>query len=226
MAAEFVSILQENLSKLTRRSRGDIWVALNDAVHAHRMEHFRWDVVATKHSFMPGAVLESQHAKIVEDWASYDIGLHLIVGVFDDLGMAHIFHVGSSYDEHGHMLPGLVHGHAFPGHWAIGAGAYNASFWLNFRNQQLGLNPKQSAYHAYEAKVMASTAPTVNSNLDLLIAFANRYYLLTQEKPTADGCPVSIPELKKMFKKYGPQGTNSLGHAKLGMFNKKAAGAK
>jgi len=79
----------------------------------------------------------------------------------------------------------------------------------------LGLNPKQSAYHAYEAKIMAAKAPTVNNNLEMVIASADGHYLITEEKPTVDGCPVSLPELKSMFPKYGPQNTNALGHQKI-----------
>jgi hypothetical protein len=123
--------------------------------------------------------------------------------------MALLYYVGQYSD-----VPGWVHPCEFPGFATIGSGATNANFWLNFRQQQLGLNPRQSAYHAYEAKVMASKAPTVNRNLELVIAFADRHYLLTEENTAMDGCPISMPEMNSMFKKYGPQETNDLGHIK------------
>ena len=97
-------------------------------------------------------------------------------------------------------------------YWSIGSGADNANSWLNFRGQQFGLNPRQSAYHGYEAKIMASMAPTVNKNLDLIVAFTDRHYILTAEKPEAEGCPVSLPDLKSWYKKFGPQDSNELGH--------------
>ena len=209
LASEVVSMFQRKMSNLPERSHGNIWNALNEAVHDHRMEHFRWDVVAARHSFSPGAVLQSQHDKLIEDWQSYDPGLQMIVGTFDDSSMALLYYVGQLYD-----VPGWVHSCEFPGFATIGSGATNANCWLNFRHQQLGLNPRQSAYHAYEAKVMASKAPTVNRNLELVIGFADRHYLLTEENAAMDGCPISMPEMKSMFKKYGPQETNELGHIK------------
>jgi hypothetical protein len=175
--------------------------------------------------FMPGKLLEEQHPKVMEDWQQYDVGLWMIVGTFHDCGTALLYQVGQFWDASGQsVMPGLVHSYAYPGYATIGTGGVNANFWLNFRQQHLGLNPRQSAYHAYEAKVMAAKAPTVNDNLEMVVAFADRHFVLTAEKPEVDDCPISLTELKSMFNKYGPQDTNELGHKKQLGKQKKAAG--
>lgn len=214
MASELVSMFDQKYSELSPRTHGGIWTILNDIAHGHRAEHFSWDVIRTRYTPFPGQILESQQNKLLEEWQAYDYGLCLLLGTFNDAGMAHLYEVGAIRDEYG-VIKGLVRPHLFPGHWAIGSGSYNATQWLNFRNQQLGLHPVQSAYHAYEAKIMASQAPTVNRNLEVVVATASGHYVLTEEHPELPGCPVSIPELKKMFKRYGPRDTNPSGHQSM-----------
>jgi hypothetical protein len=214
MAAEVVSLFDEQYSALTPKTHGGIWSTLNDIAHRLRAEHFSWDVIRTRYTPLPGQILESQQSKLLEEWQAYDYGLCVLLGTFDHRGMAHLYEVGAIRDEYG-AIKGLVRPHLFPGHWAIGSGAYNATQWLNFRNQQLGLHPVQSAYHAYEAKIMASQAPTVNRNLEVVVAYADRHYFLSQEHPEVSGCPVSIPQLKKMFKQYGPRDANAIGHPSM-----------
>ena len=43
MGAEVVSIIHDKFAKLTKRTHGEIWNALNEAMHEHRIDHFRWD---------------------------------------------------------------------------------------------------------------------------------------------------------------------------------------
>jgi len=59
---------------------------------------------------------------------------------------------------------------------------------------------------------MATQCPTVNKNLEVIIASRAKNYLLNAEFPETDGCPVSLPELGQFFKEYGPRNTNALGH--------------
>jgi hypothetical protein len=205
--SEVISLLKQELKELPSRRHGLIYEALNKAVHEHRMNHFRWDIIATRYSFTPGAILESQQQAVVDEWQQYDSGIQLLVSVFHHSGLALLFYVGRIDG-----VNGWVHSCQFPGYFTIGTGGYNALSWLHFRRQQLGLNPKQSAYHSYEAKIMGSSAPTVNKRLDIGVAFADQHYLLTEEHPEADGCPISLTELVKMYEKYGPQDTNDLGH--------------
>lgn len=213
MASEVISLFKQELAQKTpeaSRTTGDIWDALNRAVHAHRMMHFRWDVIAPNYMFTEGTMFESDHPKVIKDWQEYDPGIQLLVGTFHPSGVALLYYIGQFEGT-----PGWVFNCQFPGYCTIGTGAYNANMWLNFRHQQFGLNAKQSIYHAYEAKVMANMTPTVNTNLEAVIAFADRHYLLTDEKPTVDGCPISLSELRSMFREHGPQDTNKLGHQKI-----------
>jgi hypothetical protein len=206
-ASEIISVFKQELAQIPSRTLGNVWEALNRAVHEHRMAHFKWDCLVPKYSFTPGAIFESQHQNVVNDWQQYDSGTSLLISVFHHSGIALLFLVGPVQGT-----DGWVHSCQYPGYWAIGSGAQNAVSWLNFRCQQLGLSPKQSIYHAYEARVMANMAPTVNRDVEMLVAFANRHYVLTAEKPEIEGCPISLPELRSLYEKLGPQNTNELGH--------------
>lgn len=209
IASEVTSIFKQEMSKIPIESRmsGHVWDALNFAVHQVRIMHFKWDVLAPKYMFTTGEMFEGDHQNAVNDWQQYDLGVELLVGTFHRSGIALLYYVGKLEGNYGSVFPCQ-----FPGYWAIGAGKYNAMSWLNFRHQQLGLHPRQSSFHAYEAKVMANMAPTVNENVDMVIAFADKHYILTTREPERDGCPISLKELKEMYKKYGPQDTNPLGH--------------
>jgi len=203
---EIISLFKLNLAKVPARTHGNIWDALNKAVYEHLQGHFAWDVLAPKYVFAAGTVFESQKDNVTKEWQDYDPPIAMLIGTFHENGKPLLYLV--ERDDNG----AWVHLFPYPGHVAIGAGARNANFWLTFRDQHFGMNPKQSAYHAYEAKIMASRAPTVNSNTEIVIAFSDRHYVITAEKPTTDGCPVSLEELRNLYVKYGPQNTNELGH--------------
>jgi len=206
-ASEVISIFQQELKSLEKRNFGGIWHSLNVAVHEHRRSHFHWDCLVPKYAFQDGTLLESQQQNVIQDWQQYDSGIEMLVSVFHPNGSPLLFLVGP-VDGNG----GWVHPCQYPGYWAIGSGARNAISWLNYRQQQLGLRPLQSTYHAYEAKLMSSMAPTVNKNTEIAVAFADREYVLRADRPEVEGCPVSLPELTELYKKYGPQNTNALGH--------------
>lgn len=216
-ASEVISIFQQELPRIPKRNLGNIWQALNIAVHEHRMAHFKWDCLVPRYLFTPGAVFESQHQNIVNDWQQYDSGIAMLVSVFHESGIPLMFFVGPVEGD-----SGWVHSCQYPGYWAIGAGAQNAISWLNFRKQQLGLRPLQATYHAYEAKIMAEMAPTVNRNIEMVVAFSDREYVLRADRPEIEGCPVSFSELKKLYKEYGPQDTNALGHSPMRSVSRKS----
>jgi hypothetical protein len=206
------SLVKQNLANLKQRTHGPIWGAINGAVHDALMTHFEWDVLRPKYVFSPGTVFEGQRENVTAEWQNYHPSLEMLIGTFHQNGMALLYLVNRFEGSHA-----WVHLCQYPGHMAIGSGAYNAEFWLNFRNQQLGNSPRQSAYHAYEAKRMAAAAQTstVNTNIDMALAFADRHYILTDEKPEAEGCPFSLTELKAMYPQYGPQSTHELGHQSM-----------
>jgi hypothetical protein len=205
-ASEVISIFQQELVKLPKRNLGNIWQALNVAVHEHRMAHFKWDCLVPRYSFTPGAIFEAQHQNVVNDWQQYDSGIEMLIAVFNDW-LPLLFLVSPLQG-----VNGWVHSCQYPGYWAIGTGAQNAISWLNYRQQQLGLRPLQSTYHAYEAKIMAEMAPTVNKSVEMVVAFSDREYVLRAERSEIEGCPVSLSELKKLYEEYGPQDTSPLGH--------------
>jgi hypothetical protein len=194
------------------RMHGSIQRALNTAVISHRREHFVWDVVNVRIPPTNSTEASAQQiARISESWQSYDVGAEVLVGTFDDEGMALLYYLGRIPD-----LEGLVHLYQFPGHTAIGSGCYNASVWLNYRRQRLGLNIAQSALHAYEASEFAASSPTVNKDVEILIATANKAFHLSRESPSDPECMVSLPWLRSMARKHAPRKTDSLGFGGLG----------
>jgi hypothetical protein len=201
------SLVKDNLAKLPERTHGPIWGAINSAVQDVLMSRFQWDVLRPKYVFSPGTIFDSQRENITAEWQAYHPHLQMLIGTFHQNGTALLYLVGRYENSHA-----WVHLCQYPGHMAIGTGAYNAEFWLKFRSQQLGNNPKQSAYHAFEAKTMAAKAPTVNANIDMVLAFADRHYVITDEFPEPNGCPFSLTEMRELYKKYGPQNTVELGH--------------
>jgi hypothetical protein len=208
LCSDVGSLIKQNVGKLPERSHGHIWEAINKAVHEALMARFHWDVLVPKYVFTPGTIFESQRENLTADWQQYNPDLEMLIGTFHETGIALLYRIGRFYGSFA-----WVHACQYPGHMTIGTGGPNAEFWLNFRNQQLGNNPMQSAYHAFEAKRMAASAPTVNKNIDLVMAFADRHYILSDEKPEVEGCPFSLAELVAMYPKYGPQSTYGLGHA-------------
>jgi hypothetical protein len=229
MASELVPMFIANIKALPKRTHGGITEGLNIAVHGHRTQHFKWDIMAQRYSFLhpsPQGMIPltpNSEPKILEDWQAFDVGAEMIVGTFDETGQALLYSIGPQYDKNG-AVQGLVHLHEFPGHWSIGTGAYNANFWLNYRQHTLGRSIRQSAYHAYEAKIMASKSPTVNDNIEIVVATLEKSWLLTKETPEREGCEVSLLELEKMFNKYGPQNTHDLGYKTNPVTSRKSAG--
>jgi hypothetical protein len=71
---------------------------------------------------------------------------------------------------------------------------------------------------------MASKSPTVNDNIEIVVATLEKSWLLTKETPEREGCEVSLLELEKMFNKYGPQNTHDLGYKTKPVTSRKSAG--
>lgn len=204
MGAELFPLIREELRTLKSRTHGSIWRALNAAVHKHRSDHFQCDVIMTKYA-IGGQILSDQQEAMVREWAEFDAGVQMLLGAFDEEGFARLYCIarfdGSS---------ALVHPIAFPGFCCIGTGSYNANVWLNYRHQHLGLNIKQSALHVYESSLMASSAPTVNDDVEMLIATKEHSYYCARQVSTPD-CELSLKELARIAKKYGPKSTDDLG---------------
>jgi len=118
--------------------------AINRAVHGHRAEHFKYDVLLTKYSLSEGTMLVPQ-ILLLTNGKRYNSHVAMIVGTFDENGQALLYVI--KYPYYG---GGWVDLASFPGYSCIGAGDVNANFWLNYRKQNLGLSIRQSIYHTYE----------------------------------------------------------------------------
>ena len=205
IASEVFSLIREHFEDIKGpRTHGNLWRAISYAVHKHQSEHFQHDVVLTQHA-IGTQVLEREHDQMMASWRRYDPGYQVILGTFDDQGSAILYFVGLLEGQ-----KGRVHLIQFPGHCAIGTGAYNASFWLNYREQNFGMPLRQCALHAYEACLMASSAPTVNSKPDILIANHSEAFCFSKERPPVGESPISFAELESLAKRYGPRSTRSL----------------
>jgi hypothetical protein len=201
---------------LPTRSHGAFQAALNRCVLAHRSQHFQYDIVGPRHMITPGQIPPEEHDRIMEEFQAYDAGAELLVGTFDDDGQAFLYHVGMISNSYG-----LVQLFEFPGYYAIGTGSYNAVTWLNHRRQVLGYSVRQSSYHAYEAKKMAERSPTVNDDIEMVIATPNGSFQLMRDrevvargKENAERCPISLQELDQLYEKYRAPKTDDLGHPK------------
>jgi hypothetical protein len=141
---------------------------------------------------------------LLEAWREYYFGCQMLVGSFNRDGQAFLFYIEGN---------GEVQNFTFPGFAAIGSGHGNAMFWLSYRNHNLGFSIRRSAYHAFEAKIMAESSPHVNEKLDMLIAHSDKWSLISDDLPAkgnTGNAPISIQELKEMFAKYGPKVTDEM----------------
>jgi hypothetical protein len=123
------------------------------------------------------------------------------LGAFDAEGKPVLFQL----DGDGHVTNAM-----FPGFAAIATGMGAAMFWLSYRNHNLGMGVKKAAYHAFEAKIMAETSPFVNDQIDLIIANKEKHYIIKRNRPNPEGIPITVPELRKLLRKYGPRETDDL----------------
>jgi hypothetical protein len=204
-------LIQSELKSKNNRSHGQTMDALNRAVHGHRANHFRYDILNTHFSLIDG-VLTGSEEKILEAWERYDPGVEMIVGTFDSAGMALLYKISFEYGADGKRA-GWVSMYEYPGTASIGTGSYNAMVWLNYRRQHLSLNIKQSAYHTFEAMKMASSAPTVNENVEMLIATVEESSHFSKDSDLS-AQQISLSELMKLTKRYGPRDTDALGFPK------------
>jgi hypothetical protein len=141
---------------------------------------------------------------LLESWRMYDFGCQMLVGTFNKEGQAFLVYMGGT---------GEVENFTFPGFAAIGSGQDSAMFWLSYRNHNLGFSVLRSAYHAFEAKIMAESSPHVNERLDMLIASGDKWSLISDSFPSkgnAGDPPITIQVLREMFSLYGPKRTDEV----------------
>jgi hypothetical protein len=210
-AAEFVPMMNQNIAgvPMERRTYGDILRMMTASVFLYRKQRFELEVLPEfrlpPEAFdprLPGNQLpEQKERKIQNRWLEFDMGFDLLVAAFDFAGQAHLFHV--SY-------LGKVSYTSFPGFAAIGIGS-QTMFWLSHRGQRLGMSIKRSAYHAYEAKLLAEDSPHVNDHIDMLIANKKEYWFCSTHRPEmGKGSPVTLANLREWRETHSPRGTEDL----------------
>jgi hypothetical protein len=123
---------------------------------------------------------------LLEEWRKYDFGCQMLIGAFNDLGQAFLLYIEGD---------ARVSNLTFPGFAAIGSGLNNAMFWLSYRNHNLGLSVRRSAYHAFEAKVMAESSAHVNDRLDMVIASRDKWFFISDSKAASEGAPITLKEM-------------------------------
>ena len=138
---------------------------------------------------------------ILSAYQDFYVGCQMLIGVFDHVGQVFMFYLPGD---------GTAQNVTFPGFGAIGSGANNAMFWLSYRKQKLSCSIRRSAYHAYEAKRMAESSPHVNERIDMVIAQKGKHFLFHHDKPEIAGAPISMPEMKNLFKRFSARDTGSL----------------
>jgi hypothetical protein len=207
IAAELFPLIRAQFATIPQGNRlhGSIWRALTMAVANHRNEHFSCDVVMTQFA-IGGQILAQEHERMMEAYRAYDTGYQMLLGTFDDDGRALLYYIGRLDGD-----TALVHLMEFPGYFAVGTGGYNANMWFNFRRQRLGHSIRRSALHAFEASRMASSAPTVNNDIEVAIALKDRAYYFSRAIEAPSDCPISLNELVALAEQYGPKSTEALG---------------
>jgi hypothetical protein len=207
-AAELVTKIGNAVKARSNGTYGQTYDAICFAVHDYKSARFRYEVV-TQFGLAPivGWMEEAKKIGVLDKllkklWPKFSIECQLIVGTFAEDGSSRLFLV-----EH----YGLVHPVSLPGFVAIGSGASGALFSLCYRNQTMDMGLRRSAYHAYEAKIMAERSPHVGkADIQMLIANPKQACLLTEQEPERSGCSVSLTELKEWLEKYGPKKTTDL----------------
>lgn len=219
-AAELFPMIVRHIKLIppNERSYGTMLAAISMASYLYKRSKFCVDVLPSLRippnqfdRFGSGFAVQGvpQHIdkEIQDAWQAYRIRCDLIVGAFDKDKRAYLYMVSGS-DESTESTEGSN----FPGYAVIGSGGGNAQFWLCRRGHNLGMDLKKAAYHAYEAKRMAESTPTVNDHLDCLIFQHEQTWSISSHKkdaPPAD-YPITIEWLKEAFDKYGPRSTANL----------------
>jgi hypothetical protein len=203
-AAEAIPIIATELRQVPQRSYGDIVRGITKALLHYKTERFAMSVLPriwnTKDEMLGAQMPENIRKLIDEEWKKFPLNFELVVAAFDHAGQAFLFVIGEGWLEN----------FSFPGFAAIGSGAGNAMFWLSYRNHHLGRSVKNSAYHAFEAKIMAESSPFVNEKIDLLIATKGNHVMISDFKPAPAAAPFTIGDLRQLFLIYGPKNTDEL----------------
>ncbi|GEM_PF-4666550 len=207
-AMELLGAIAMEWQALPVRSFGALRQGLQNAVTIYRHHRFyldvlpRYGIVVKNDNWFEIAKLINVDKELKGEWDNQNLGCEIVLGTFDMRGMATVYYIGSD---------GGVQTIGQPGFIAIGSGGPYAQFWLAHRQQTCHMSILRSAYHAYEAKIMAEHNPFVGKDdIAMMVCTPKRVYILTQNQPEIEGCPVSLIRLKGMVQRYGPRDTADL----------------
>lgn len=218
-AGEVLSSIDKFLLRIPEQTRsfGSIMRTVADVCFGYKHEKFiAHEFPKMRLAPKPIAATEmtlALDAKIQKRWDKYDLGCNLVIGAFCDKGACLIQVDGISLDVENMTIPGIA---------AIGAGSEAANFWLSRREQTFGNLPLRSAYHAYEAKLMAESSAHVNGHLDIIVASDHDFWFCTTHTsahPYKKHPQINLENLRELRAKYGPQDTSAIGE-----LNKKSPG--
>ena len=192
-------------------NHGIIWSSLSDSVNGYRREKFQYDTLVPNFAWHQNMVpTDSERAQILEAYQGYELGVEMLLGTFDADGRALLYFIGRKQGANG-----FVHLVSVPGYFTIGAGQYNSFLWLNYRGQHLGCSIDRSLLHAFEASRFASSAPSVNSEAEIVICTSKCAVLRATHDDSPDHTEFPIKELIAEAAKYGPRSTKEIPFRRL-----------
>ena len=203
-AAELFQVIMD-LSKVIQggtQRYGSIMETVRASADLYKRVRFKMEVLPS-FARMPQSIPDmftDEHltSELLTKWREFDFGCQMIVGAFNQAGQAVLIYIEST---------GEIENFTFPGFAAIGSGLDNAMFWLSYRNHNYTFPVRRSAYHAFEAKIMAESSPFVNEKIDMLIASGDGWAKISDTFGVEGGPPISLQELRDLFKFYGPKDT-------------------
>jgi hypothetical protein len=206
-AAELTQLIYQNLRTLdsSARTYGACHQRIALSCFIYKRDRFMLEElpkagIAPSLEELVRVVTPGVDSALLERWQGYNFGCDLIVGFFDTRGRAHLF-CSDATDL-------TLQNCSYPGFAAVGSGADNAMFWLSYRQHTQGMGMRRSAYHAYEAKLMAEKSAHVNEHVEVLLASATeRWYISTHRKGSDESAPVTLAELADLYEQYGPRST-------------------
>lgn len=214
-AGELLSAIEKAITSVPKaqRSHGEIVRTVAMVCYGYKRGKF------TTHEFPklrlppqemdPTTVSPQLNAIVQERWEQFSIGCDLVLAIFTASKTPTLLQVNGAEHEINNMM--------FPGFGAIGTGSEHAIFWLSRRQQMFGHVPLRSAYHAYEAKIMAESSPHVNEHLDIIVATDDEHWFSSTHRidhRIPEHPEINIKNLKRLWKRYGTRDTSNLGLGK------------
>jgi len=212
VCGELFSSITTGIGSIPRSewTHGLIWKSISDSITGYRREKFERERLPDFVWSTQNRVSEIELREIVAAWQAYELGAEMLIGTFDAQGQALLYHLGRTESAHGflHLVP-------IPGHYTIGSGAYNASLWLHRRDQHLGMSVHRSILHAVEASQFASSAPTVNSEIEMVIATKDCMAMRSTRDHSEDHTEFPITAILAEVQELAPKSTKEISFRRL-----------